>query len=95
MRKLPYTPEGQEWAETEQCLRMCINQGVTYQDTILMVDKHLLLFQNHTSYTIKGRRHFLAIKLTNVLVSFGTKIISLVFMESEIELCSMLNYCFI
>ena len=50
------------------------------------------LFQDNTTYAIKGSWHFITIKLTNVLVAHRTVVVALVLVQAEVKLSSMLNH---
>lgn len=60
-----------------------------------MVYKNLFLAKDHATHTISRSRDVLTIKLTDVFVSVGTEMIALIFVQSQIELCTVLNYRFV
>jgi hypothetical protein len=77
--ELTHTAESQEWTKTELRRRLSLQKSVTDKDTILIVNKELLLLQDYATHAIDGSRDMFTVKLTDVLVSVGTEIVSLVF----------------
>ena len=92
MSKLTDTAESQKRTETKGCSRMAVYQGIANQNAILIMLEYNFLFQDNTTYAIKGSWHFITIKLTNVLVAHRTVVVALVLVQAEVKLCSMLNY---
>ena len=70
---------------------MSIHQSVANDDAVLEVLEHHLAFQDDASHTIDGCGHLERIKLADVFVSARTEVVSVVLMQTEIELGSMLN----
>ena len=60
-----------------------------------MMYKDFFFAENHTSNTVSCRRDMLTIKFTDILVPVRTEVISLIFMQSQVKLRTMLNYRFI
>ena len=48
--------------------------------------------QNYTTHAIRCRWHEAGIKLTDVLVSVRTECVALILVESQVELCAMLDH---
>ena len=92
MSKLTDTAESQKRTETKGCSRMAVYQGIANQNAILIMLEYNFLFQDNTTYAIKGSWHFITIKLTNVLVAHRTVVVALVLVQAEVKLCSMLNH---
>ena len=55
--------------------------------------EHYFLLKHHSTDTIDGCRHFVAIKLAYILVSFRAEIITLILVQAKVELRSMLYDC--
>ena len=51
--------------------------------------------EDYTSDTVSSCRDMLTVKLTDILVSIRTKVVSLIFVQSQVKLRTMLNYRFI
>ena len=60
-----------------------------------MMYKDFFFAENHTSNTVSCRRDMFTIKFTDILVPVRTEVISLIFMQSQVKLCTVLNYRFI
>ena len=95
VRVFAYATECQKGTEPKCCCRMGIDQGVTNQYPVLMMYKNFLFAENNASHTVSSCRDMLAIKLTDILMSVRTKIISLILVQSQVKLCTVLNHCFI
>ena len=83
--------ESQEGLETECGGAVSILQRVANQQPVLMVLEEHLLLQEHAPHPIDGSGDEVAIKLTDVLVPHRAEIVALILVQSEIELCTMLN----
>ena len=95
VRIFAYTAKGQKGAETKCGCRMGIYQGIANQNPILMMYKNLFLTEDNTSYTVSCCRDMLAIEFTDILMPVRTKVVSLLFMQPQIKLRTVLNYRFI
>ena len=95
VRVFAYAAECQERTEPERCCRMGIDQGVTNQNPVLVMYKNILFTEDNTSHTVGSRRDMLAIKFTDILMSIRTKVISLILMQPQVKLRTVLNYRFI
>ena len=93
MCELSDASESEERPEPQFCSRMCVFECVAYEDSVLIVLENDLFFEDDTSDAIDGCRHFVAVKLPDVLVPFRAVVVALVFVQSEIEFCSMLHDC--
>ncbi len=91
MRKLANRTEGQERTETQGCGRVSIHQGITDQNTVLIMVEDHFLFQHDTTHAIRCRWHETGIKLSDVLVSVRTEVVALILVKSQVELSSMLD----
>jgi len=60
-----------------------------------MMYKDFFFAENYSSNTVSCRRDMFTIKLTDILVPVGTKVVPLIFMQSQVKLRTMLNYRFI
>ena len=83
--------EGQEGFEAERRIRVCFEQGITNKKSESIRSVNDFLLQKDATDTINPGRHFIPFKAHNVFVTFGTIIFSLVLVQSEIKLGSMLN----
>ena len=92
---LTYTPESEERAEAQSRSRMRIQQSITNQDSIFMMYKDFFFAEDNTSDTVSCCRDMLTIKLADILVSVRTKVVSLLFVQSQVKLRTVLNYRFI
>ena len=72
---------------------MGINKRVTYEDTVLIMLEHDFFFKHHATYTINGCGHLVTVELTDILVTFWTKIVALIFMQTKVEFGTMLHHC--
>ena len=95
VRIFAHTAESQEGTETQCRGRMGIDKRITNQNTVLMMYKNLFLTEDNASHTVSCSRDVLAIKLTDVFMSVGTEVIALIFVQSQIKLCTVLNYRFV
>ena len=94
MRELSYATECQERFEPQFCIRMCIYQSVTYENSVFVMLENNFFFQQYASHTIKSRRNLVAVELTNVFMSFRIVIITIIFVKTKIKLSPMLyNGC--
>ena len=87
--------ECQERTELERGLRVGIYKGVANEDTVLMRNEDFLLRQNHSSHTIGGARHGLAIILSDVLVPIRAVAVVIVLVKPQIEGSTVLNHSFV
>ena len=72
---------------------MGVNKCIADKDAVfIMLEDHLFL-QEYTADTIKRGRHFVTIKLTDILMTFGAVVVALILVETEVELSSMLDNC--
>ena len=92
MGELSDAPEGQEGLEAQGGCRVGVDEGVAQQDSVFIVLEHHFFPQQHASHPIQGCGHLVAVKLPDVLVSFGAEVVALVLVQSEVELRSMLNH---
>ena len=92
MRVFAYTTKSQERPEAQGCGRMGIDQSVTYQNAVLVMYKNLLLTKDNASHTVSCRRDILTVELTDIFMSVGTEMIALILVQSQVKLCTMLNY---
>ena len=92
MGELTYGTECQERTETQGSGRMSLFQGVANQDAILVGLKDSLALQNNASHTIDGSRNKAGIEFADVLMSFRTKVVALIFVEAQVEFCSVLHH---
>ena len=83
--------EGQEGFEAERRIRVCFEQGITNKKSESIRSVNDFLLQKDATDTINPGRHFIPFEAHNVFVTFGTIIFSLVLVQSEIKLGSMLN----
>ena len=60
-----------------------------------MMYKDFFFAEDNTSDTVSCRRDMLTIKLADILVSVRTKVVSLIFVQSQVKLRTVLNYRFI
>jgi len=89
---LTYTTESEERTETQGSSRMGVNQCVTNQNSVFMMNEQGFFLQDYTTYTIQGCRHIFTFIFTNVLVASGGVVISLILVKAQIELGTMLNH---
>ena len=95
MGVLAHAAESQEGAEAQGGSRVGIYQCVTNQNTVFMVHEDFLFAQDYTSNTVSCSRYMFAVKFADILVSVGTVVVSLIFVQPQVKLCTMLNYCFV
>ena len=91
MGKLAYATECQEGAEAQRGSRVGILQRIAYEDTVLIVLEHHFLLQYYATHAINRGRHYVTAKLADVLMTLRAIIIALILVESEVELCTVLN----
>ena len=91
VRELSNATECQERFETQSGFRVCIQQRIAYQDSVFVVLENHLFLQQHSTYSIDSRRNFVTIELANILVSIGTEMIALIFVQTQVERCTMLD----
>jgi hypothetical protein len=70
---------------------MGILQGVANKDTVLIGLEDGLTLQDDTSHAVDGGGYYVTRKLTDVLVTLRAEIVALILVESEVELCSVLD----
>ena len=92
---LTYATECQIRTEPQDRIRMRIYQCVTDQDTIFMMYKQFLLLQDYPTYTVQSCRQFLTLKFTDVFMATRAVIVSVIFVQSQIKLCPVLDYRFV
>ena len=95
VRIFAHTTKRQERAETKCGCRMGIYQGITNQNSVFVVYKDLFFAENNSAYTVSCRRDMFAIKFADILMSIRTKVVSLIFMQPQVKLRTVLNYRFI
>ncbi len=72
---------------------MAIHQGITQQNTILIMLEHHFLLQDDTPHTIQRGGNLVTIEFLDVLVSHRIVVVSLILVQSKIKLSTMLNHC--
>ena len=72
---------------------MRINERIADKNAVFIVLKHYFPLQNNASNTVDGCRNLDTIKLTDILMTVGTVVITLVFVQTKVEFCTMLNNC--
>ena len=71
---------------------MGINQGVAYQNTVFIVSEHHFFLYHHPTDTVKRSRNLAAVEFADILMSIRTVVVTLIPMQTKIELGTMLNY---
>ena len=89
---LPYAAESKERLKSQDCLTVCIHQRVAYKDAVLIMLEHHLLLKQHAAHAINRSRHLVAIELADILMPFGAVIVTLVLVQSKVELRAVLDY---
>ena len=69
---------------------MAVDQGVTDDDAVLEMLKHLLSLEDHAAYSVECGGHLERIEFPDVLVTTGSEVVTAVFMQSQVEFCTML-----
>ena len=87
--------ECEERFQAQFCGRMGFEQGVTDQHAVFARHKYAFFLQNDAAHAVNGRCHRVDMKFANVLMPARAEIIAVVFVNAEIELCSMLNDRFV
>ena len=90
--ELSHAAESEERAETQFGGRVCVDEGVAYEDTVLIVLEHHLFLEHYTSHPVNRGGHLVAVELADVLMTFGAVVVALVFVESEVELRTVLHH---
>ena len=72
---------------------MCIHQRVAYKDAVLIMLEHHFLLKQHAAHAINRGRHLVAIELADILMPFRAVIVTLVLVQSKVELRAVLDYC--
>ena len=54
--------------------------------------EHLFALQQYTANTVDGGRHLQAVKLTDILMASGSKIVALILVKTQVEFSPMLNH---
>ena len=60
-----------------------------------MMYKNFLLSKDDSPNTVSCSRNMLTIKFADIFMSVRTIIITLIFVQSQVKLCAVLNYRFI
>ena len=87
--------ESEERFEADFGVAVGVNQCVADKDTRLALDKDFLLFEHHAAHAINKRRYGVGIKFGNILVTFRLIVVTLIFMQSQIEFVFMLDDCLV
>ncbi len=74
---------------------MCLNECVADKESVFMRDENFLFSENHSSDTVSGTGHALAVKFADVLVSCRAVNSSAVAVQPEVEWRSVLNDSYI
>ena len=82
--------ERQEGLQAQRRLRMAVDQGVTDDDAVLEMLKHLLSLEDHAAHSVERGGHLERIEFSDVLVTSGSEVVTAVFMQSQVEFCTML-----
>ena len=83
--------ESKERFEADFGLAVSVEQSVADKDSRLTLDKDFLFFQNNAANTVNECRYRVGIEFGNILVAFGLVVVTLIFMQSQIELAFVLN----
>ena len=95
VRPLPYAAESEERLEAQGRGRMGIEQGVADVETEGGGIVGNFLFQQHAAYAIHPSGHFLPLETYYILVTLRAIILALILMQSEVELCAVLDNRFV
>ena len=90
---LAYAAECEERTESQCGRRVCVHQCVSYEYAVFVVLEKCLFLQNNASHPVPCGGHFVALVFSNVLVTSGGEVVSLIFVKPQVELCTMLYYC--
>ena len=88
---LTYTAECAEWAQTQSYRRVGLEQGVTDQDSVLVVYKGFLFLEPYTTYIVDCGGNALPGELTDILVAAWSEIVGIVLVQSKVELSTVQN----
>ena len=92
VRQLVHRAECQERAETKRRRTAALQKRVANKHARLETNQHALLLKNHRSNAISRAGDDVAVKLTDVLVSVRTEMILTVLVQTQVELCTVLDY---
>ena len=84
--------EGQKGAEAQRRRRMGLDEGVAYQDAVLVGDEHLFLGEDDAADAVSDARHALAVKLAEIFMAVGAVNASLIAVDAEVEGRAVLYY---
>ncbi len=76
---------------TPSSFERCIDQGVTDQDARLVQDEETLAGEDYATDTIGVGRDGLAVEFTDILMSTRCEVVSVVLVDAEMKLCTMLD----
>ena len=95
VRPLPYAAESEEGLEAQGGCRVGIEQGVANVEAEGGGVVGNFLFQQHAAYAIHPSGHFLPLETYYILVTLRAIILALILMQSEVELCAVLDNRFV
>ena len=71
---------------------MGVKQCIAYHHTLVISHENNLFLQYDTAHTINNNGHFVPFKLNNIFMPLRTVVFSLEFVDTQIELCTVLYH---
>ena len=92
VRKLSHGTEGEEGTEAQRGGTVGIDQRIADEDAVFIALEDGLALQQYSAHAVEHGGHHVAVELPDVFVAVGTVMVPLVFVESEVELGTVLNH---
>ena len=86
-----YLPESQKWSEAQHRGRMCVQQGVLYQQLLLVVQKQHRLAELYAAYPVGDDRILVELEIHDILVASGLVDVLTVTADTQVEIPAVLN----
>jgi hypothetical protein len=92
MRQLMDAPESQEWFQLKLDRLIRIHNGVSDHQLFLVMNQQTLLLEKDIAYPVGRPGNVLYIKIFNVLMTFRTVIITVIFADTRVETLPVTDY---
>ena len=87
--------ESKKWTQTDTGGRMSLLQCIFDNDSVFLCDKNRLSCQDYPPYPVDEFGHLINRKITNIFVPFGIIFTPFILVNTQVELCFLLNHCLI
>ncbi len=93
MGQLMNAPEGQERPQLENYRLIRVNDGVPYQQLLLVMDQDALLLHDYIAHPVGHPGNILNIKVLHIFVSLRAVVVTVILMDTCVEALTVTDYC--